>query len=89
MNEFEWDEAKRLVNIVKHGIDFIDAVNIFDDVNRIESICTHHKEHRCQTIGIVNDIVLFVVYTDRVIRRRIISARRASRHERKAYFQKS
>ena len=35
---FEWDESKRLSNLEKHGIDFKDAIQIFFDPNRIESI---------------------------------------------------
>ncbi len=36
MKYFEWDETKRKINLEKHEIDFIDAVEIFDDPDRIE-----------------------------------------------------
>jgi len=36
MNYFEWDDNKRKYNLEKHGIDFIDAIEIFEDPNRIE-----------------------------------------------------
>ena len=34
--QFEWDEAKRRANLIKHGIDFRDLGPIFEEVNRIE-----------------------------------------------------
>lgn len=85
MNNFEWDEQKRIQNLDKHHIDFIDAVHIFYDHGRIENENTRHGECRYQTIGIVNEVVLFVVYTIRNNKIRIISARRASQDERKTY----
>lgn len=36
MKNYEWDENKRRYNLEKHGIDFIDVIEIFDDPNRIE-----------------------------------------------------
>jgi uncharacterized DUF497 family protein len=89
MKEFEWDENKRAYNLEKHSIDFVDAIEIFDDADRIEGESFHQSEIRYQTIGLVNDIVLFVVYTYRGKKKRIISARRASQNERKAYYKKN
>ena len=86
MKEYEWDEVKRQLNLEKHGIDFVDATDIFLDFNRIEMESTRDGEIRYQTIGTVNEIVLLVVYTTRKNKIRIISARRASKNERKAYF---
>ena len=41
---FEWDEAKRLANIEKHGIDFADVPPMFDgDVITIEDQCNEEK----------------------------------------------
>lgn len=85
MKDFEWDENKREYNLEKHGIDFIDAIAIFDDPDRIEFENNRKGETRCQTIGMVHDIVLFLVYTSRGRKKRIISVRRASKNERKAY----
>lgn len=82
---FEWDENKRKYNLEKHGIDFADIIKIFDDINRIEIETIKNGEKRFQTIGIVNDIILFLVYTLRSNRKRLISVRRASKNERKAY----
>jgi uncharacterized DUF497 family protein len=85
-NKFEWDDNKQKINIEKHGIDFVDAVAIFSDINRIEKTIMHESgEERYITIGVVNDVVLLVVYTLRGESIRLISARRASKNERKYY----
>lgn len=85
---FEWDEVKREANLVKHGVDFVDAVEVFADPLRIERIDTRreYREGRRQVIGRVGDQVVFVVYTLRGEARRVISARKASRDERRAYL---
>ncbi|WP_051555155.1 BrnT family toxin [Legionella fairfieldensis] len=86
MNKFEWDDNKQKINIEKHGIDFVDAVAIFSDINRIEKTIMHESgEERHFTLGMVNGVVLLVVYTLRYKSIRLISARRASKNERKYY----
>lgn len=86
MNKFEWDENKRTLNLEKHGIDFVDAIDVFMDLSRIEFESIRDGELRYQTIGSVNDVVLLVVYTYRGSTVRLISARRASKNEREAYY---
>jgi hypothetical protein len=85
---FEWDEAKREYNFLKHGVDFVDALEVFADPLRIERADKRgsYGEERRQVIGEVRALVLFVVYTPRGQARRIISARRASKNEREAYY---
>lgn len=85
MKYFEWDENKRVSNLLKHGIDFIDATNVFRDENRIELETFKNNEQRFLTIGSVNQVIILVVYVVRKTRRRLISARRASVEERKYY----
>ena len=86
---FEWDPNKNEKNIVKHGIDFNDALTIFDDDERIESIDdrNNYGEERIQVIGEAKPGVLMAVYTWRKdnTSRRIISARTASVKERIFY----
>lgn len=84
--QFEWDEEKAAANLKKHKIDFRDAVLVFNDPYRIEFYDAAHsfEEDRYNTIGAVED-VLFVVYTERGIKTRIISARLATREERRRY----
>ena len=84
--QFEWDADKDALNLKKHGVDFRDAVHVFYDVNRIEWFDSAHsdEEERYNTIGMVRE-VLFVVYTERRERTRIISARKATPRERRIY----
>lgn len=86
MNTFEWDENKRILNLKKHGIDFVDAIDIFMDFNRIEAESSRNNELRYLTIGNVDDTILLVVYTLRAGTIRLISARRANKNEREAYY---
>jgi uncharacterized DUF497 family protein len=81
---FEWDEAKRKTNLVKHFIDFQDAKRIFDGP-MFEKIESRHGEERIFAIGLMEDIEIVVIYVMRGRRRRIISARRAHRDERQEY----
>jgi len=81
---FEWDEAKRLVNIDKHGIDFRDAITIFDEAV-VETPSVRSNEDRWKAVGRCDDILIALVYTRTNGRRRIISARPAKRNERQQY----
>jgi uncharacterized DUF497 family protein len=83
-SKFDWDSAKAVANERKHGITFVGATAVFDDPNVVEEDATRieHGERRVKAIGRVGRVVLAVIYTDRQGRRQIISARRASRHER-------
>ena len=84
--EIEWDNNKAASNLIKHKIDFEDAKNIFLDPNRLEREDKRdYDETRIQVIGIVNQVVLFVVYTQRNGRYRIISARKANKNELRQY----
>lgn len=83
--EFEWDSEKAKLNAQKHGVTFEEAelafydenaVILFDDANSAEEI-------RYQLIALLPNRLLFVSYTERFERIRIISARRANaRHTR-------
>jgi uncharacterized DUF497 family protein len=83
---FEWDETKRLTNLAKHGIDFAQAARVFDGrVVEWEDRSRDYGERRWRVVGRVDHAMLFVVYTRRSGKRRLISARRASQDERQAY----
>ncbi|MDB5366625.1 MAG: uncharacterized protein JWM77_2552 [Rhodospirillales bacterium] len=85
--DFIWDEAKRRLNLAKHGIDFVGAVKIWNG-QAAERRSDRDEERRWIAIGEVEGVVLAVIYTDREeTRRRIISARLASRSERAWYRQ--
>ena len=85
--QFEWDEDKAKLNLKKLGVRFETAARVFDDKDRIEFYDSAHstEEDRYNTIGMV-DNVLFVVYTERKNRIRLISARPANRKERSLYY---
>ncbi|MBJ7443780.1 MAG: BrnT family toxin [Sphingobium sp.] len=85
--DFEWDEGKNAANIAKHGLDFADAVLIFDGpvVSHVDSR-RDYGETRVISYGqIANLVVATVVHTDRSGVTRIISARLASAKERRLY----
>jgi uncharacterized protein len=81
--QFDWDPDKREINLDKHGIDFVRAVEVFKDSHRLDEDATRpeHGEQRRKVIGRVGQLMVCVIYTDRDDRRRIISARRARRDE--------
>ncbi|MCX7097084.1 MAG: BrnT family toxin [Methylococcales bacterium] len=86
---FEWDDKKNAINRQKHGIDFSTAIAVFDDPNRLEAESTRpeHGEMRTVTIGMMGSVlVITVIHTDRGQNKRIISARLASKAERKRYM---
>ena len=87
--QYEWDNGKAAENLRKHGVDFADAIAALEDPNRLEEIDTRseYSEERIQVIGMVRGDVLFVIVTLRGEDScRIISARKATRHEQDRYY---
>jgi uncharacterized DUF497 family protein len=85
---FEWDPRKARSNFAKHGVGFEEASTIFGDPLSLTIPDPEHSktEERFVTIGSAfTGKLLVVVHTDRGDNIRIISARRASRRERKSY----
>lgn len=85
--KFEWDEAKNTINKQKHKISFETAAHVFEDPYCIELFDFEHSvdEDRYIAIGKVGD-VLFVVFTERTDKLRLISARLATSVERSLYY---
>ena len=84
---FEWHEAKRKVNIRKHGIDFIDAAEIFEGVIvTIEDERFDYGEPRYLSLGLMRGRVILVVHTEQEEVIRIISARKATKYEEARYY---
>lgn len=85
---FEWDPEKAAKNLETHGIALEDAAHIFDGPT-VEAADTRqdYGEDRSVALGVVPGIELAVVYTEREDAIRLISARRATKHEREAYWQ--
>jgi len=83
-----WDRKKNRRNLAEHGIAFEDAVRIFEGptLERVDDRFDY-GEVRIYAVGIVNGIEITVIYADvSPTGRRIISAWRAERHEREAYW---
>ncbi|HPA45841.1 MAG TPA: BrnT family toxin [bacterium] len=84
--DYEWNEDKNRFNLAKHGIDFADAIRVFDGptVEYMDDR-TDYGEPRFIALGSVHSAEIVVVYTLRQGRIRIISARKATRNERQKY----
>ena len=85
---FEWDGKKAGINLKKHGVSFDEAVTVFyDPLSATFDDPDHsHEERRFLTIGYSSNARLLVVsHTEHKGKVRIISARRATRHERKRH----
>lgn len=87
--QYEWDNGKAAENLRKHGVEFMDAIAAIEDTHRQEDVDTRfaYGEERIQIIGMARRGVLFVIVTQRdedVCR--IISARKATRHEQDRYY---
>lgn len=84
---YEWDEAKALANYLKHGVLFADAVGVFEDEAALSlEDRSAVGERRFIATGLdYLGRVLTVVYTFRQEAVRLISARQATRRERRAY----
>jgi uncharacterized DUF497 family protein len=87
-----WDPVKAAANRPKHRVSFETAVLVFDDPFHASKLDPHADDDRWRTIGLVGSVVLMVVHTlpeaasggeDMI--GRIISARKATASERRAY----
>lgn len=85
--EFEWDEAKRLINLEKHGIDFSELAAFWQgDLVNPAAVRDESDELRVLALGVGgDDKIIAVVYTARAGKIRLISARRASKYEREVF----
>ncbi len=90
MLKFEWDDAKARANLAKHGVSFEEAASVFGDPLALTFSDPDHSlgEKRWLTFGVSHPGRLLVVaHTERGRAIRIISARKATRHERGIYEQ--
>lgn len=89
--EFVWDPTKSEANLRERGFDFPFATLIFDGPTlEVEDTRCDYGERRLVAVGLADGFHVTVVYTDRRqpkgrLQRRIISARRSNRRERRAY----
>lgn len=88
--DFEWDPAKAAANLRKHKVSFIEAASVFGDPLAYTFSDPDHSrsEERWITFGMSKvRLLLVVAHVERGSRVRIISAREATKHERKIYEQ--
>jgi uncharacterized protein len=87
-DDFEWDETKAEFNLRRHKISFREACRVFDDLFVLieQDLSEDYGEDRFLATGIVEALLLTVVYTERGERIRLISARKASSDEQRKYY---
>jgi len=86
--DFEWDDAKAELNERKHGVSFAEAMTVFGDPLSLTGYDPDHSEDEDPYLTMGSSAegrLLLVSHTDRGAKVRIISARPASRRERKDY----
>jgi len=83
----EWDEAKRLANLAKHGLDFVRADELFDGRPVLERVALSNDEPRIMTIGIIDGKYRTLIWTLRGNERRYISFRSARDEEKRQHRQ--
>jgi uncharacterized DUF497 family protein len=86
--EFEWDDVKAESNLKKHGVSFEEGATIFNDPKIATVFDPDHTEDEDRYISIGTSIqgsLLVIIHTEREERIRLISCRKATNAERKAY----
>jgi uncharacterized DUF497 family protein len=91
MLEFEWDDDKASVNWREHGVAFHEAIKAFRDFFAVEHMDGRkdYGEDRINLVGMCDGTLIHVTYTERGERIRLISARRAEKHEQDDYYREN
>ncbi len=84
---FEWNEAKRKENIRRHGLDFREVPRVFENelVTDVDDRFDY-GETRYYTLGILDHVVVVVSHTEDDDQIRVISFRKAEKHEEEIYY---
>ena len=83
-----WDEAKRRANLRKHGLDFVDAEEVFGGVTyTYEDDRLAYDEQRFVTLGLLRELLVSIVHSEEGDRIHVISMRKGTTRERKIYFE--
>ncbi len=84
---YTWDDTKRKNNIKKHHLDFADAEIIFEGLTlTIPDNRFDYGEDRFISFGMLDNAIVIIAHTERGDETRIISMRKASKHEEIIYF---
>ena len=85
---FTWSEAKRKLNLQQHGFDFVDAEKVFEGATyTYEDDRFNYSEQRFVTLGLLQGIMVSIVHSERPRVIRIVSFRKATKHEQAIFFQ--
>jgi uncharacterized DUF497 family protein len=85
--EFKWNEKKPRANILDHGFDFVDAKEVFKGFTfTIEDDRFDYGEERFITLGLLKGTVVVIAHTEKGNEVRVISMRKATKHEQKIYL---
>lgn len=85
---FTWDETKRKRNLKDHGLDFVDAKQVFNGPTfTYEDDRFRYEEQRLMTLGLFEEIPVSIVHTETRNRIHIISFRKATRRETAILFE--
>ncbi len=86
--KFAWDEKKRRSNILNHGFDFVDAKEVFEGITfTFEDDRFEYGEERFITLGLLKGTIVVIAHTEKGNEIRLISMRKATKHEQKIYFE--
>ena len=88
---FEWDDDKAAHNLRHHRVSFEQALAACRDPFAVEWLDTSedYEEERWSLLGLYGRELLYVAYTERGDNLRIISARRAEKHEQNGYYRQN
>jgi uncharacterized DUF497 family protein len=85
--KFTWDEVKRRTNLIRHGLDFARAEDVFRGVTfTFEDERFEYTDQRFITIGMLGSAVVVIAHNEWEDKVRVISMRQASRHEQHLYY---
>jgi uncharacterized protein len=90
---WDWNDLKATMNLRKHKVSFDLAVLALDDPDQLSQLDTESFEYRFKTLARLEDVILLIVHTEPEVETftgklvgRIISARKATPAERRAYY---
>jgi uncharacterized protein len=85
---YTWSESKRNRNLARHGLDFVDAALVFEGPTfTFEDDRFDYSERRYVTLGLLCGIVVSIVHLESMRQIRVISMRKATRHEQTIFYQ--
>lgn len=85
---FTWDEVKRKRNLKDHGLDFVEAEDVFNGATyTYEDDRFRYEEQRLVTLGLLEGVPVSIVHTETKDRIHIISFRKATKRETAILFE--